>query len=236
MRSGWKSTVLALICGIFVGSQLNESVRVMDVYFATTSKLDAEYSDLPLEVQREPRSKNPAPRRMEEEPKSSVSGKEPTSHSSKAKGETAEMTSNSRKDGGSVLSNKLTSDTPPSLPIEENDQPKANDAIADEVAPEQPNVPIERKPLLKTTQKRGGAGESKRASSTTDPQKVPRSDNQTMNACLFIMVRIHSVRQVSNHPYRHSPAVPMKGRHNTTQRVASISLHRSSSWSPHYCY
>lgn len=214
MRSGWKSTVLALICGIFVGSQLNESVRVMDVYFSTTSKLDAEYSDLPLEVQREPRSSNPAPRRMEAEPKFSVSVKESNSHSPKADQETDEMTSKLRKDGGSMLSNKLISDAQPSLSIEKNNQPKAN---ADEVAPEQPNVPIERKPSLTTTEKRGGAGESKKASSTADPQKVPRSDNRTMNACLFIMVRIHSVRQVSNHPYRHSLAVPMKGRHNTTQ-------------------
>jgi hypothetical protein len=43
----WTTIVLAMMCGIFVGSQINNSVRVIGIYHSTTSQLDA-MGDMPL--------------------------------------------------------------------------------------------------------------------------------------------------------------------------------------------
>lgn len=45
---GWRKTVFALLLGVFVGSQVNESIKVIQVYHSATSSLDAA-SDLPVD-------------------------------------------------------------------------------------------------------------------------------------------------------------------------------------------
>ena len=43
---GWRHAALAILCGVFVGSQINESIRVINIYHEMVSKLDAA-ADMP---------------------------------------------------------------------------------------------------------------------------------------------------------------------------------------------